>query len=1181
MKLQNKDSVMNLGDTSFRRKNLLDDYKIMLQGITEQLEEWNTNNSSQMTFYQYVAKSGLIDDTFYGDYYSFISDKFKESIFEKYKDKRYENNKTVKDYKSLLEYFISEQKKRGRTYTNALVKIGLVDEKRKITAVGEALLDGDTKQDNIEKLFNLSADNIIFLRQLLKLRVYESEGKNYIYPFRMGIYLLSKFDDIPQKEFCTILSLIRAGKKEEEYREILDKYKFVKNKNMSFGEYVSGYIQEETSEIEFEEKYRISKEKFEKYFLNRKSKDKIEDYFEFYEISLDFFENRNFETYKRLEKISKKGSIKKAFGYNKVPFKFCKTLKKFFEENKETIFEAENTEEFNKLFYELFRDSKNYDLIFEYNDMTIRTFNLSGLISFENGLVNLSYKWLSKNIFSEIIGMKKLSNEVVKDNFHKNVSFSEIFDLSEERIESFIEKLRKENNIPKEISIFEHFSDKIDKDFEKKLEKRFSNDKVCSILNLFKNRENDEKISKEVTDNAKIPTIFEYILAIAWHRISNKEFNLKKSLKLSLDGDGFPLSHAPGGDGDIIAEYSEFDVMLEATLMDRNTQKRGELEPVIRHTTNLTIKNMEENKKTYTFFVANELDMNVINIFRATSQIRLQSTQDREKYTNGIKIYSLTIDKIVYLLENNINYKYFLNRVFENYSKIEFIGNNWCEDTWNSSVKGEKFKIYNRRYLGSKYKLLEFIEKIVQENTKNCKIFLDLFAGTGVVADYFNKKYDVVLNDLLRCNYFSYECFFSNLEYEEKKLIEIMKKYNEKVVEDNNYYSENFKDTYLSEKNLKKVGFIRDDIDDLFEKKEINKREKAILITSLIYAVDRIANTVGHYDAYRKNGDLEKELILKIPQIENDNNKNNKIFCMDANELVKKFKADIVYIDPPYNSRQYSDAYHFLENMATNKKPKVFGIAKKMDRTHIKSKYCLSSAKQTLEELIKNIEAKYILFSYNNTQQKANSRSNARISDNEILEILKSKGEVTVFEKDFSPFTVGKTNIKNHTERVFFCRVRKDGKNKKNSKENIINNITEKNTVAEENQLFILENIKKKMVQSPLNYTGGKFRLLKQIFEKIPENIDVFYDIFCGGFNVGVNFNAKKIIGIDKNKELIKLLKFLKKQNYENLEKEIEEKIEYYGLSNSFKNGYEYYGCNSYDGLGKYNKEKFLRLRKE
>jgi len=686
MKLQNKDSVMNLGDTSFRRKNLLDDYKIMLQGITEQLEEWSTKNSSQMTFYQYVAKSGLINDTFYSDYYSFISDKFKESIFEKYKEK-----KEVENYESLMEYFVLEQKKRGRTYTNALVKIGLIDEKRKITAVGEALLDGDTKQDNIEKLFNLSADNIIFLRQLLKLRVYESEGENYIYPFRMGVYLLNKFDDIPQKEFCTILSLIRAGKTDEEYRKILDKYKLVKNKNMSFGEYVARYIQEETLEIKFEEKNRISKEKFEKYFLNRKSKDKIEDYFEFYEISLDFFENRNLETYKKLEKISKKGSIKKAFGYNKVPFKFCKTLKEFFEENKKTIFNTENIEEFNKLFYELFRNSKNYDLIFEYNDMTIRTFNLSGIISFENGLVNLSYKWLSKHIFSEIMDMELCSqmNDEKKEIFYKNFSLVEIFNLSNERIVNFEKKLRRENNIPEEISVFEYFSEKIDKDFEKKLEERFSNSKVCNILTLFKNRENDEKISKEVTDNAKIPTIFEYILAIAWHRISNKEFNLKKSLKLSLDGDGFPLSHAPGGDGDIIAEYSDFDVMLEATLMDKNTQKRGELEPVIRHTTNLTIKNMEENKKTYTFFVANELDANVINIFRATSQIQLQSTQDREKYTNGIKIYSLTIDKIIYLLENNINYKCFLNKVFENYSKVEFICNKWYEEIWNNSIEGE------------------------------------------------------------------------------------------------------------------------------------------------------------------------------------------------------------------------------------------------------------------------------------------------------------------------------------------------------------------------------------------------------------------------------------------------------------------------------------------------------------
>ena len=87
-----------------------------------------------------------------------------------------------------------------------------------------------------------------------------------------------------------------------------------------------------------------------------------------------------------------------------------------------------------------------------------------------------------------------------------------------------------------------------------------------------------------------------------------------------------------------------------------------------------------------------------------------------------------------------------------------------------------------------------------------------------------------------------------------------------------------------------------------------------------------------------------------------------------------------------------------------------------------------------------------------------------------------------------------------------------------------------------------INNREKKLSQSPLNYTGRKFKLLKKIFEKIPKDIEIFYDIFCGGFNVGVNCIARKVIGIDKNKELIELLEFLKKQNYEKLEKEIEKK---------------------------------------
>lgn len=686
MKLQNKDSIMNLGDTSFRRKNLLDDYKVMLQGITEQLEEWNTNNNSQINFYQYVAKSGLIDEIFFLDYYAFISGKFKENIFQKY-----QNKKGVKDEESLINYFVDEQKKRGRTYTNALVKIGLLDEKRKITEIGENLLNGKIEQDSIEKLFSLTDDNIIFLRQLLKLKVYESTGENYIYPYRMGVYLLSKFEDIPQNEFSTILSLIKAGKNEKEYKVILNNYELVKNKKMSFSEYIAKYIQTENNEILFKEKEKITKENFIKYFINRKSKEKIEDYFKFYKICLEFLENKNTDNYIKLKKISKKESIKKAFGYNKIPFKFTKTIDEFFEVNKNTIFSEQNIENFNSMFYDLFRNSKNYDLIFEYNDMTIRTFNLSGIISFENGLVNLLYKWFTKNIFLELINMKLSGSntEIIKDNFLKNKTLIEIFDIQNDKIINFEEKLRKENNISNNISLVEYFLQKVNDDFEKKIEKRFSNEKICEILSLIRQRK-DIKINEMITDNAKIPTIFEYILAIAWHRITDKGFNLKESMNLSLDGDGYPLSHAPGGDGDIIAKYKDFDIMLEATLMDKNTQKRGELEPVIRHSVNLTIKNNEQNRKTYTFFVANELDTNVINIFRAASMIELASTQEKDKYTNGVKIYSLSIENVEYLLKNKLNYIEFLQNIFEDYNENIPIKNEWHQNIWEKSIKKEK-----------------------------------------------------------------------------------------------------------------------------------------------------------------------------------------------------------------------------------------------------------------------------------------------------------------------------------------------------------------------------------------------------------------------------------------------------------------------------------------------------------
>lgn len=329
------------------------------------------------------------------------------------------------------------------------------------------------------------------------------------------------------------------------------------------------------------------------------------------------------------------------------------------------------------------------------------------------------------------------------------------------------------------------------------------------------------------------------------------------------------------------------------------------------------------------------------------------------------------------------------------------------------------FSIQNRRYLGNKHKLLKFIEEIINTECEVKNVICDVFAGTGVVGHYFNNRQNTVIsNDILASNFVCLNAFLNtDFDYIDS-ISEKIGYLNSLKADKENYFSEHFGGTYFSESNAKKIGLIREEIE-----KVSNETEKNILLCSLLYAVDKVANTVGHYDAYRKDLDMNGEIILLLPQIDWVANKKNRTHKKDANALVREIECDVLYIDPPYNSRQYSDAYHLLENLTDWNKPKVLGIAKKMDRSHIKSKYCLRDATDAFRDLIQNAKCKYILMSYNNTGESKDDRSNARISDSDIMEILESKGKVKVYEKDYRPFTTGRSINNAHTERVFFCAV--------------------------------------------------------------------------------------------------------------------------------------------------------------
>lgn len=328
--------------------------------------------------------------------------------------------------------------------------------------------------------------------------------------------------------------------------------------------------------------------------------------------------------------------------------------------------------------------------------------------------------------------------------------------------------------------------------------------------------------------------------------------------------------------------------------------------------------------------------------------------------------------------------------------------------------------INNRRYLGNKYKLLPFITSTINSECADIKTVADIFAGTGAVSSAFTDKI-LLTNDLLYSNYICNFAWFGAEPYRPDLIADFIVAYNAKETFDDNYMTENFADTYFSKADCAKIGYIREDIEKNYQNGVISTRERAILITSLLYAMDKIAVTCGHYDAYRKGASFENHLELYVPLAEVRNNPLNCCFNEDANTLVKHIDADLVYIDPPYNSRQYCDAYHLLENVARWEKPEVFGVARKMDRRKLKSKYCTIHAAEAFAALVHDIRAKYIVLSYNNMAEKGNGRSNAKISDKDILSILSTKGTVKVFEERYKAFTTGKSDIAENAERLFIC----------------------------------------------------------------------------------------------------------------------------------------------------------------
>jgi len=315
-------------------------------------------------------------------------------------------------------------------------------------------------------------------------------------------------------------------------------------------------------------------------------------------------------------------------------------------------------------------------------------------------------------------------------------------------------------------------------------------------------------------------------------------------------------------------------------------------------------------------------------------------------------------------------------------------------------------------YIGSKLKLSHFILNAVKEMVGanlSSNIFCDLFAGTGIVGRVFKPKVkQIIANDLEYYSYVLNKNYIENCQlFNYTGLLEKLNNLNPvKGFIYNNYcLGSNTKRQYFSDENGMKIDAIRQEIEQLKKQKEINDAVYYFLLASLLESADAVANTAAVYGAFLKHlkKSAQKPLVLK-PAIFEVSNQKNKVYNTDSNLLIDKIEGDILYLDPPYNARQYGANYHLLNTIANYKPFKPKG--KTGLPVYNKSDYCQKNeVLKNFDYLLKKAQFKFLFLSYNNE---------GFMSAQTIEKLMKKYGKYSLKTATYQRFKADKTENREH-----------------------------------------------------------------------------------------------------------------------------------------------------------------------
>jgi adenine-specific DNA-methyltransferase len=470
------------------------------------------------------------------------------------------------------------------------------------------------------------------------------------------------------------------------------------------------------------------------------------------------------------------------------------------------------------------------------------------------------------------------------------------------------------------------------------------------------------------------------------------------------------------------------------------------------------------------------------------------------------------------------------------------------------------------RYIGGKAGLLDKIKTIVESQCGGAsggagnKIFCDIFSGTGVVARFFKNDYRIIANDML-C--FPYIITCAGIE---NNAVPLFSKLHKTGIEDPITYLDNLLPVskqncfiaehysphgkagrmYLSKENALRIDAIRQQIEMWKTGSLLTGKEYRYLLACLLEGVPFVSNITGTYGAYLKYWDkraLNRFSMVRLPV--SDNGKKNMCYNENANKLIRKISGDILYIDPPYNTRQYLPNYHVLETIACYDAPDISGITGLRPYDNLKSDYCVKqNVESAFESLIADADFKHIIISYSD---------DGLLTSDTILDILGRycNGGKAQLEKIPYARYKGKQpqERKEHNEYIFYAQKQKDI--------SVYDSIINASISIRGGNEKIQYTLKKQFIKSPMNYIGGKYKILPQLFEHFPHDIDTFVDLFAGGFNVSANVDAAKTVCNDMNYKVVEMTRLFCYADVDAVLRRINEKIAEYKLSKENERGYK------------------------